>query len=76
MKKMNIERFHLMVNNKSKRIQELVYENTYHVYDVPHVGMNDLVEAIAKETVNVYRDAVASGINAEGAVRHHFGLDV
>lgn len=71
-----VERFHLMVNNKSKRIQELVYENTYHVYGVPHVGMNDLVEAIAVEAVNVYRDAVASGINAEGAVRHHFGLDV
>ena len=74
MKKMNIERFHLMVNNKSKRIQELVYENTYHVYDVPHVGMNELIYQVILETIDKMEEAQDSGFSPDKYVLEHFGI--
>lgn len=70
-----INQYNVRIVDEKNRINELIEECVYDIHDVPHIDMNEFVESIIKETVDVYRDAVASGMDAEGAVRHHFGLD-
>ena len=73
--KMTINHYHVRIMDEKNRINELIEENVYNVYDVPHIDLNEFVEQLVREVVNHTLTGIDSGLPVEQYVLAQFGIN-
>ena len=67
--------YHVRIVDEKNRINELIEECKYNVYDVPHIDMNMFVQDLINEALNKRDEAEASGLPTYEYVLKHFGVE-
>ena len=68
--------YRVRIVDEKNRINELIEECTYNIYDIKHIDMNEFVEKVVLETIRKMEEAQDSAFEIEPYVMKHFGIEL
>ena len=67
--------YRVRIVDEKNRINELIEECKYNIYDVPHIDLNELIYQVILETIDKMEEAQNSGFSPDKYVLEHFGVE-
>ena len=67
--------YHVRIVDEKSRVNELIEECVYNIYDVPHIDLNEFVEQLVREAVSHTLTGIDSGLPVEQYVLAQFGIN-